>query len=77
MYTHLLRGELRVLTMLNRGAATMKNNVRGSLGGAVGGRVLKDCKWHSQSISTHWEADIYHAKRKEKKKERKRKIPRA
>lgn len=45
MHTHLLRGELRVLTMLNRRAATMKNNVAGGKpGGVVGGRMFKDCK---------------------------------
>lgn len=32
--------------------------------------MLKDCKRRSQSIRTHWEADVYHAKKK--KKERKK-----
>jgi hypothetical protein len=36
MHTHLLRGELRVLTMLNRRAATMKNNVAGEAWGSGG-----------------------------------------
>lgn len=36
MCTHLLRRELRVLTMLNRRAATMKNNVTGEAWGSSG-----------------------------------------
>lgn len=36
MHTHLLRGELRDLTMSNRRAATMKNNVTGKAWGATG-----------------------------------------
>lgn len=36
MCTHLLRRERRVLTMLNRRAATMKNNVTGKAWGSSG-----------------------------------------
>lgn len=36
MHTHLLRGELQVLTVPNRRAATMENNVTGKAWGTTG-----------------------------------------
>lgn len=40
----------------------MENNVTAKPGGLLGGKMLKDCKCHSQTISTHWKAEEDHAK---------------
>lgn len=77
MHTHLLRGELRVLTMLNRRAATMQNNVTG---GGLGEWWAEGCSRIANGVPSQLGLIgklMYTMPRKRKKKERKPKIPRA